>query len=66
MIPVVQDVSKHVTTGMKLDHATSPALQGVTAQQISFFTEEDASSQSCAHSGDIHSLFSVDTNAGAH
>ncbi|KAF4801366.1 hypothetical protein TURU_035760 [Turdus rufiventris] len=34
MIPVVRDVSKHVTTGMKLDHATSPALQGVTAQQI--------------------------------
>ncbi|RLW11727.1 hypothetical protein DV515_00001771 [Chloebia gouldiae] len=34
MIPVVRDVSKHVTTGMKLDHATSPVLQGVTALQI--------------------------------
>lgn len=34
MIPVVQDASKHVTTGMRLAHATSPALQGATVQQI--------------------------------
>lgn len=34
MIPVVQDVSKHVTTGTRLAHATSPVLQDATVQQI--------------------------------
>lgn len=34
MTPVAQDVSKHATTGMRLAHATSPALQDATVQQI--------------------------------
>lgn len=56
MIPVAQDVSRPVTTGMKLVPAISHVLPVVTVQQTWFFIREGASSQSFVLSGDLCSI----------
>lgn len=56
-IPVVQDVPRPVTTGMRSVHAISHALQAATVQQTWSFTREGASSQSSVLSGDLCSAF---------